>query len=43
MVAGTPYLATHVPMKVSTHCWAEMDLMGTASSHLVDLSTIVKR
>ncbi len=30
-------------MKVPTHLWAEIDLTGTASSHLVDLSTIVNR
>jgi hypothetical protein len=42
MVAGNPYLATHVAMNVPTHCWAVMDLMGTASSHLVNLSTMVK-
>jgi hypothetical protein len=39
MVAGTLYLAAHVEMNVSTHFWAEKDLMRTASSHLVDLST----
>ncbi len=43
MVAGTLYLAAHVEMNVSTHFWAEKDLMRTASSHLVDLSTMVKR
>jgi hypothetical protein len=43
MMAGNPYLATHMAMNVSTHCWALMDLMGTASSHLVNLSTMVNR
>ncbi len=36
------HLATHEEMNVSTLTWANMDLRGTASNHLVDLSSIVK-
>ncbi len=43
MFEGTPYLATHVEMSASTHVAASMLRMGTASSHLVDLSMMVSR
>ena len=40
-VPGTPYLVTHVSMKASAQAVAVMVWIGTASNHLVDLSTIV--
>ena len=43
MKAGTPNLATQELMRVSATVAADRSLMGVASSHLVDLSTAVKR
>ncbi len=38
-VPGTPKRATQLEMKASTHVLASMFFRGTASNHLVDLST----
>jgi hypothetical protein len=43
MFEGTPYLETHVEMSASTHVAVSMLRRGTASSHLVDLSMMVRR
>jgi hypothetical protein len=43
MVAGTPYLDIQAAIRASAHVLASMLLRGTASSHLVDLSMMVRR
>jgi hypothetical protein len=42
-VEGTPNRLTHLVKKVAAHSSVEVPQMGTASAHLVLLSTIVKR
>ena len=42
-VEGTPNLANHVPTRASIQAVVSMERRGTASNHLVDLSTIVNR
>ena len=42
-VAGLPKRATHPAIKASATVLVAMSLKGTASIHLVDLSTIVRR
>ncbi len=41
--AGTPNRLTHPEKKAAAHSSVEVPQMGTASAHLVLLSTIVKR
>ena len=41
--AGTPNLYTQAVMRASAQSAADMVLMGTASTHRVDLSTKVKK
>jgi hypothetical protein len=42
-VEGTPNRLTHPVKKAAAHSSVEVPQMGTASAHLVLLSTIVKR
>ena len=41
-VAGTPHLATQEDMKAAAHMFAVISFSGTASSHLVVLSMMVR-